>query len=118
MLGSNAPGEKFAWSRLYADTLALRQTLAAVSANLALAALRGVLRESWRLGLVSQEDLQRAIYLALVQGDRVRPRPEIKPTAIRRLLKSAPGIVHFVAAATSQPKSAASGNKESCHEGV
>jgi integrase/recombinase XerD len=92
LFGANVSAEKFAWPKLrYADTLALRQTLAAnyaaASANLALAALRGVLRESWRLGLSNHEDLQRAIDLAVVRGDRVRPRPEIKPAAIKRLLK-------------------------------
>ncbi len=50
MLGSSMPAELFPWSRLdYAATIQLRQTLvsryAPATANLALCALRGVLRD-------------------------------------------------------------------------
>jgi len=75
--------EVLPWHQLrYARTQAMRQRLvetvsertgkplSPASVNEALAALRGVLREAWRLGLMSAEDLARATDLEPVRGSR------------------------------------------------
>jgi site-specific recombinase XerD len=79
------------WSRLhYWDTLRIRKLLAAryapSTANLALAGLRGVLREAWRLGQTSFEDFQRAIDFAPIRGSRRRVPFPVGAKQIERLL--------------------------------
>lgn len=64
------------WGRLrYAHTQAVRRhladTYAPATANRMLSALRGVLREAWRLGQLSTDDLHRAIDLPAVRGERL-----------------------------------------------
>lgn len=68
--------DELPWQQLgYQHTQALRAVLAEryspATANSHLVALCGVLREAWRLGLMSAEDLQRAIDLPTVQGERL-----------------------------------------------
>lgn len=75
------PAERFPWAALrYQHVQAVRQalvetvsgrtgrTLSPSSVNKVLAALRGVLREAWRLGLIGAEDLARATDVAPVRG--------------------------------------------------
>jgi site-specific recombinase XerD len=65
------------WEKLrYQHTQAIRSALAGkyapAAANLTLAALKGVLKECWRLGLMTVEEMTRACDLKPVRGSRVK----------------------------------------------
>jgi integrase/recombinase XerD len=79
------------WHELrYGHTQALRSWLAEhcspAAANRHLAALRGVLREAWRLGLMNGEDLARAIDLAGVPGTSLPAGRYVEDGEVRRLV--------------------------------
>lgn len=76
LLGFDDP-ERLPWEELrYAHSARLRAMLvesgaAPSTVNVALSVLRGVLKEAWRLGLMTGEDYQRAIDLQPVKGERL-----------------------------------------------
>ncbi|HIG68969.1 MAG TPA: integrase [Myxococcales bacterium] len=79
------------WSALRIEhTSALRTRLASelapATANKHLAALRGVLKQVWRLGQISAEDHQRAIDLPAVQGPSPRKSRALSQEELRALV--------------------------------
>jgi site-specific recombinase XerC len=71
--GGELAAAEIPWHRLrYADTSRLRAAIVEVyspaGANLRISALRGVLREAWRLGLMAPDDYYRASDLKGVRG--------------------------------------------------
>lgn len=84
------------WELRYAHTAALRavmiaprpdgSTWSASHVNKHLSALRRVLKESWRLGLMDAEDYQRAIDLAGVEANRVPAGRDVAEDELDALL--------------------------------
>src|SRR5579862_315360 len=96
-LGGRDP-ETFPWHRVRVDQVAalrsdLAGRLAPNTANKILAAVKGVLRASWRMGLMSAEDLYRCVDVRPVKGGarergRSLTRPEL--TALFRACGAGP----------------------------
>ncbi|HET8656745.1 MAG TPA: tyrosine-type recombinase/integrase [Longimicrobiaceae bacterium] len=76
----------------YEHVAAIRQRLAEryapASANRMLSSLRGVLRESWHLGLMEAEDYQRAIQVRPVKGSRLPAGRALSAGEIRTLFRA------------------------------
>lgn len=95
--------ETFPWGALrYEHAQAIRSALSArpgrkpgsiaapAAVNKNLAALRGVLREAWKLGCMTAEELERALSFDKVRGDSPQAGRMIAPEEIRRLLEACP----------------------------
>jgi site-specific recombinase XerD len=84
---------EFPWPALrYEHTQAIRAQLAAkyapATANKALCALRGVLRESWRLGYLDADTYQRAADLKPVRGERLPAGRMLQAGEVRTLFET------------------------------
>lgn len=84
------------WASLrYQHTQAIRAKLAdrysAATANRHLAALRGVLKEAWRLGLLHAEDYHRAVDLQVIKGERLLRGRALAHDEISALFKACSG---------------------------
>jgi len=84
---------EFSWHRLRIEqTRALRDRLIAdlapATANKHLAALRGVLRQCWQQGRMSDEAYQRAIDLPPARGVPRRPTSRLGPIELQRLVRT------------------------------
>lgn len=89
--GNAADPMEIDWASLrYQHTAAIRVRLAEAyrpaTANKILSALRGTLREAWRLGLMSADDLQRAIDLKPVKGETLPAGRELSQGEILALM--------------------------------
>jgi len=98
--GGRIGPEAMPWHKLrYQHTQAIRQRLvetisertekplSPATVNKALAALRGVMREAWRLGLMTAEDLARAVDLEPVRGCRPLTGRALEPNEVAALFQ-------------------------------
>jgi integrase len=89
--GQGRDGGSLEWSALrYQHTQAVRAALAGAYApatvNKMLSAMRGVLKEAWRLGLMSAEDYQRAADVQVVRNETMPKGRALTPGELSALL--------------------------------
>lgn len=93
LTGGAVSAQDLPWPSLrYQHTQMVRTALAErfspANANKHLAALRGVLKEAWRLGLLNGEDYQRAVDLEGVRGSRLPPGRSLSDGEILALFEA------------------------------
>jgi site-specific recombinase XerD len=99
LTGGRHDAETLDWPALrYQHTAALRAGLAEryapATANKMLAALRGVLRQAWRLGYIAAEDYRRAADLRPVQGQTLPRGRALTSGELRTLFAAAAEELH------------------------
>ena len=92
MIPRNPDPLRFAWHELGPHhTAAIRSSLAEsfkpATTNQSLSALRGVLRECWRLGLMTHEDYARAAYIKKVAGSTLPTGRHVTTGELRRVFE-------------------------------
>lgn len=86
------PGERIPWELFrYPHVMLIRSALVAMDwspahAGKHLAALRGVLKEAWRLELMTAEDYQRAVDVKAITGRRVKKGRDINDDEMAKLI--------------------------------
>jgi len=94
--GGRHTARTFPWGTLRsAHTSALRaqierSPLAPATANKYLSALRGVLRESWRLGEIGRDDYERAVDLPRIGGSTLPRGRAVEPGELRAIFRALP----------------------------
>lgn len=94
--------ERYEWQKLrYQHTGAIRAKLAGeysiASVNKMLAILRGVIREAWRLGLMTSEECNRACDVENVKGETLQPGRALQSGEVRLMFESCAGDKKVVA---------------------
>ncbi|MEM8994908.1 MAG: tyrosine-type recombinase/integrase [Acidobacteriota bacterium] len=93
ILDSSHDAETYPWHKLtYSDTMAVRQVLIArykpATVNKMLSALRGVLKQAWRLGLVEADAYHRAAAVQNVRSSNLLSGRALESLEIRRLFET------------------------------
>lgn len=97
LVNSDDPNDVMWHSLTYVETTAVRHFVAAkyspATANRYLSALRGVLRQAWRLGIMSTDAYHRSIALEPVRGSREKAGRALTQDELAKLFGSCDGSI-------------------------